>query len=96
MNNVCKIKEYETKEIGQPTFKDILMELNRLKLENGVLKADKSELIKENQQLKNNNKALHSMIENKNETKEFLNNDEGGFTEEEFDILAQGYANFGY
>lgn len=93
MNNACKVEEME-----QPTFKDILMELNRLKLENECLKADKQQLTKERDEFKEGFKILHNMIEEKDNNEEFLNNDnaDGGYSEDEFKALAKGYADFGY
>jgi uncharacterized protein (UPF0335 family) len=64
MNNACKVQEYETKEIGQPTLKDILAKLNRLELENKCLKADNQELTKERDNWKEGFELLHNMIEN--------------------------------
>lgn len=43
-----------------PTLLQILEELNRLQLENDVLKADKKELLKEIQQFKNDKMVLHN------------------------------------
>lgn len=67
MSNVCEAKKievlYPNKTCGegqQPTFKDILAELNRLKLENEFLKADKLELQKEIIQLRSDKNELHN------------------------------------
>lgn len=64
MNNACeKLEEIEYLTEGQqPTFKDILVELNRLQLENECLKADNKELQKENIQLRSDNKELHNKL----------------------------------
>lgn len=64
MNNVCVYgEEIELSTKGQqPTFKDILVELNRLQLENECLKADVYELKKQNLQLRNDNQVLHNRL----------------------------------
>jgi len=87
MSNVCGEKmEFEL--IGkQPTFKDILAELNRLKLENKCLKADKQELQKEVIQLKNDNEVLHNKLNENNYNDEALfegNNPNDDYNEEEW------------
>jgi len=67
MSNMCecKVEEIEECKIGfqQSTFMEILAELNRLKLENEMLKADKLELMKENDQLRNDIEVLHNELE---------------------------------
>jgi len=85
MSNVCECKE----EMGlstkgnQPTFKDILAELNRLKLENKCLKADKQELQKEVIQLRNDKQVLH----NKSNENSKENDDIGMLNEYEEEYL---------
>lgn len=64
INAICEEVEeivIPTKE-PQPTFKDILVELNRLQLENECLKADKLELQKEVIQLRNDKNELHNSV----------------------------------
>jgi hypothetical protein len=75
MNDVCESEEIVLE--GQPTLMELYTELNRLKLENEILKADNLEL---------HNKLYGNVGEN----------NEGGWTEEEFDIVAKAYSDFGY
>ena len=84
MNNICeKLEmEYSIKE-KQPTFKDMLMELNKLRLENEILKADKEELQKENIQLKNDVQILHNKLnENSQYTTLVDSNDDLSYMDE--------------
>jgi hypothetical protein len=91
MSNVCEEKmEFKLIE-EQPTLMEIYKELNRLKLENKLLKADKLELQKEVIQLRNDKNELHNKS-NENSKETTNNNNEGGWTEEEFDIVVKGYA----
>jgi hypothetical protein len=97
MNNSCKTVDLSQLEIEQqPTFKDILVELNKLRLENGCLKADNSELIKDRDKWRNDYIELHNKIINEEsisfENEKSVNNNEGGWTDEEFDTVAKGYA----
>lgn len=66
MNYECeKFEEIESPvDMKNPSILQILEELNRLQLENDVLKADKKELLKEIQQLKNDKMVLHNIDEN--------------------------------
>jgi hypothetical protein len=50
-----------------PTLIQILEELNRLKLENELLKADKKEMLREIQQLKNDKMVLHNKFDENNQ-----------------------------
>lgn len=70
MSNVCECKEKIEFELidGQPTLMDLYKEMNRLKLENECLKADKHELQKEVLQLRSDNIVLHNKLnENSND-----------------------------
>lgn len=62
MNYECeKFEEIESPvNCDNPTLLQILEELNRLQLENDVLKADKKELLREIQQLKSDKNELHN------------------------------------
>lgn len=101
MNNICvygdEVEEIELSTgIQQPTLIDMMTELNRLRLENECLKADKEELIRDRDKWRNDYVILHNKIINEEkiefEDGRLVNNNEGGWTEEEFDIAAQGYA----
>jgi hypothetical protein len=63
--NICKIEESEQiqSEGGQSTLMNILEELNKLRLENICLKADKRELLIENEQLRNDYNELHNKFD---------------------------------
>jgi len=68
MNNICEYKEeMEECKIGfqQSTVMEISAEFDRLKQENEMLKVDKFELIKENDQLRNDIEVLHNKINKK-------------------------------
>ena len=72
MNNVCECKEKIEFELidGQPTLMDIYKEMNRLKLENECLKADKYELQDEISQLRSDNMILHNKLNGNCEDKD--------------------------
>lgn len=48
-----------------PTLLQILEYINKLQLENKMLKADKKDLLKENLQLRNDNEILHNRLNEK-------------------------------
>ena len=85
MNNVCECKEKIEFELidGQPTLMDIYKEMNRLKLENECLKADKYELQDEISQLRSDNIVLHNKINENSEE----NDDIGMINEYEEEYL---------
>ena len=76
---------------GNLTILEMMAELDKLRLEN-------QQLTKERDDFKEGFMILHNIIEEQkqNDNKEFLNNDEGGYTEDEYLALAKGYADFGY
>lgn len=89
MNNVCECKEKIEFELidGQPTLMDLYKEMNRLKLENKCLKADKHELQDEISQLRSDNIVLHNKI---NEKVEYTTMVDGGNDISYMDEYAEG------
>jgi len=95
MSNACKIEELSQLKIKEsPTLMDLYTEMNRLKLENEILKANNYELEMVNEQLRNDVELLHNIAQNQIEL-EILKNDknnQGGWTEEETLLLTSVYA----
>lgn len=76
----------------EPSLMDVYQRLNKLELENEILKSDKKELLKENERLRSDNKELHNKLNENNIDSSESENDEGGWTEEETQIVADAYA----
>jgi regulator of replication initiation timing len=76
---------------------ELVAEIDRLNKENEKLKVENVQLRIEKDEWKFNCELLHNMLQKENQTKEFLNNDnEGGYTNEQFDNIEQAYAEYGY
>ena len=93
MNNVCECKEeieLSTKG-GQLTLMELYTRLNKLELENGILKANNYELKKQNLQLRSDINVLHNRLNVGSYDKTLFegNNPDNGYDEEE---LANAYA----
>lgn len=67
---------------------ELMNEISRLRQENEQLIVEKIELKEENEMLRFNNELLHNRLEQKYEEND---NNEGGWTEEEFAIASEGW-----
>ena len=68
MSNACKIGELSQLKIKEsPTLMDLYTEMNRLKLENEILKANNYELEMVNEQLRNDVELLHNRLNGNNQ-----------------------------
>jgi uncharacterized protein YicC (UPF0701 family) len=109
MSNTCEIEEVEQiqPKVGQPTLMEMWTKLNRLELENSCLKADKQELLIENEQLRNDNLILHNKFDIKedlirleisyqsdtNNLEEDTQDEKPLYSDEGWDGLSNGYEN---
>jgi hypothetical protein len=67
MSNVCECKEEMESRDGQLTLMDLYTRLNKLELENDLLKINNYELQKDNGQLRSDNQELHNRLNKNNE-----------------------------
>lgn len=109
MNNTCE--QINKTLCQQPTLMEMMQEVNRLHLENAMLKADFCQSELEKEQLRNENMILHNTIENKNaiismskirveyeesNTKEFVDNDDEENTPNEYIDFLNGDESIDY